>query len=107
MKVELQFKDSRVSETLPGVPRQGEFVRHAAFDKDLRIKRAIYTKTKLILELEDPLHGHDYVCDPEGSNNWHCSRCNLMFLCNFSPGHPQWPEFDECDLEIAKSLHQV
>jgi len=107
MRFELQFKDKKIQTDLSGRPQQGEFIRSKHFDKDLRVKRVIWTQTRTILELEDPLRGHDYVCDPDNASEWHCRRCNLTFLCNFSPDHPQWPEFDDCDLEIAKSLHQI
>jgi hypothetical protein len=109
MKIELQFRDKKLSEDFPAVPGQGEIVRLDAFDRDLRVKHVIWTRDRVSLELEDPTGGHIWEGGPEG---WGCQRCGWMVISSVPPEHPNFPgteakrnmRLSDCDEEIAKSV---
>lgn len=112
MEVELRFKVERIKLDLPVLPRQGEWVRLAEFDRDLRVDRVVWAREGVFLELEDPTGGHVWEGGPEG---WGCKRCGWMVMSSVAPGHPNFPGSEQqratwlgdCDEEIAKSVHAV
>jgi len=111
MKTELLFKDKKFVEDFPGIPREGDFVRHESFPKDLRVKRVLWTREGTLLELEDPTKGHKWVSDDSGTS-WLCQRCEAAFCSDVPPSHPNFPGsatvkgwVDECDVELARQVH--
>ena len=112
MKTELLFKDKKFVEDFPGIPWEGDFVRHESFPKDLRVKRVLWTREDIVLELEDPTGGHIWEGGPEG---WGCQRCGWLVVSSVSPDHPNFPGTEtkknswlgDCDEEIVKLIQQA
>lgn len=112
MKTELLFKDKKFFEDFPGVPREGDFVRHESLPKDLRVKRVVWTRDGISLSLEDPTGGHIWEGEMDG---WACKRCGWLVMSAVPPGHPNFPGnsdkktswLDDCDEEIVRTVQQA
>ena len=110
MKTELLFKNKKIIEELPGIPRAGDVTRLDVFDRDLRVERVVWTREGVSWSLEIRQGGHVWVREEDG---WACQRCGWFVLSSVPPEHPNFPGSEakktywlrDCDEEIAKTVH--